>query len=129
MYVRLIDIVLIVLFGFISISTLDSQRKIPLPKSEEVKISLPDTLLVVNLTLGNDDDIYIDTETISVTLSDAKLYLQDQMDRLGDKVKVKIRAPRYCPFGSVRKVVYMCDELEVPRSVMVEVVGKDKEKL
>ena len=123
MYVRLIDIVLIVLFGFISISTLQSQRKITLPKTTEVEIVGQDTLLVVSLTLDGSNVIYIDTATEPVTLDDARIYIMGRMEQLDDKVKVKIRAPRLSPFGHIRQVAALYDELDIPRSVVVQVAN------
>ncbi|UCE04990.1 MAG: hypothetical protein JSW07_15385, partial [bacterium] len=50
--IRLIDVVLILLFGFISISEISSKSLIHLPKSKQMAYSLPDRedLLIIGIT-------------------------------------------------------------------------------
>ena len=129
MLIRLIDIVLIVLFGFIAIAKLDNQRKIELPKSKEAPPMIPDTLDVVHLTITQTGELFIDLDQEPSEYSEVEEYLflrkQDKMKNIEDTLytlKVTIRAEGMAPFKFVRETAEMCDRLEIPRSIMVEIV-------
>ena len=121
MLIRLIDIVLIVLFGFIAIARLDNQRKIELPKSKEAPPMIPDTLDVVHVTITHDGEFYIDLDQELSDYREVEEYLIKRKQDMKD-IKVTIRAEGMAPFQFVRETAEMCDRLKVPRSIMVEIV-------
>ncbi len=121
MLIRLIDIVLIVLFGFIAIARLDNQRKIELPKSKEAPLMIPDTLDVVHVTITQAGEFYIDLDQEPSDYREVEEYLIKRKQDMKE-IKVTIRAEGMAPFQFVRETAEMCDRLKIPRSIMVEIV-------
>ena len=122
MILRLIDIVLIVLFGFISIATIESQRKVELAPSES--ISTIDVGKENNLTITVDAWGYFFVQEVAAPVSEnyMKDYILEHLSKLpeGDSLHVRIRADRAAPMGNVRRIVQTCDLYNIRRSLIVE---------
>lgn len=117
MMLRLIDIVMIILFGFISISHIDKQVDVELPRVKYFPLEPPD---YENwLVLGVHHDGFYTVDYGSKRIDDQEVlqgWLQEQSLQNRD-LRVRIRADRDAPMGMIRQVVDICTEEEIPLSL------------
>lgn len=121
--IRLIDVVLILLFGFISISEVSSKSLIHLPKSKQMVYSLPDreNLLIVGIT--SDGKFLVNDETEMVeNFSALKYYIvMKHEENLKNNVetRVRIRSNWNTPIKYTIAVANVCDMLNIPKGMDV----------
>lgn len=126
MILRLIDIVLIVLFGFISIATIENQRELKLAESESVRN--PDISPTSNITISVDvwGDIYHQEELEPWSLNHTREFLAGAKNNpsYADSVHVRIRADEGAPMGPVKQLIQAADNYGLSRSLIIVYQGR-----
>ena len=94
--IRLIDVVFILLFGFISISEISEKSRIELPESAETPPSNPDQEEVLFVGIDSDGRYLLEEETRMVDSPEGLFYyLREQVqtaNRNGKEFRVRIRS-------------------------------------
>lgn len=133
--VRLIDIVLILLFGFISISEIDKKSQVRLSESRAMSVShadQEDIIIVAILNEGEylienidlDDGVGNGTEIKGFQNLAAFIYERHQeAEERGHHVKVRIRSNWYLPAKHTLDVAIFCEQLSIERSLDVKVTS------
>jgi biopolymer transport protein ExbD len=122
--IRLIDVVLILLFGFISISEVSQKTQISLPKSTEVPLSNPDKEEILIIGITTDGEYLVDEESRKIV--DVRIlenYIWDKQMAyiaLEAKMRVRIRSDRDAPAKYTMRLARLCDQLNIPKSIDVE---------
>mgnify|MGYP006969403701 FL=1 len=122
--VRFVDVVLILLFGFISISSVRA-TEVDLASSTEAPSPPPDMEEIVFVAIRPDGTFLVDEEQRELRGARELLrWLGGELGRLGDQpVKVRIRASRDAPMRYLVDAARVCDELGVPKALEVEMAG------
>lgn len=128
MIVRLIDVCMILLFGFICCSEL-SQSEIVLPKTVELPAANPDPEVVVFVSIWKNglyqfgkDQEYNAFDTLVL-----ESYIQREKDRIaraGYKIRVRLRANYDTPMKYVMAAADVCDKVDVLKTVDVRLGSK-----
>jgi len=120
---RFVDVVLILLFGFIVISDIDEDSQIVLPSSYEAEMIKPsnDIILFIGVTTNGEyiderEKIYLQTENV------LREYIRDHKRRFGDLAKVRIRANFDTQSIHAIRVAQICDELEINKALDVKII-------
>ena len=118
--VRFVDVVLILLFGFISISSVRA-TEIQLPESTETLASPPEVEEVVFVAIRTDGTYLVDEERIEIRGAQNLLdFVAAELDKFGDlPVKVRIRASHDTPMRYLVDAARVCDELGVDKAFEV----------
>jgi len=120
---RFVDVVLILLFGFIVISEIDEDSQILLPSSYEAEITKPgnEIMLFIGIT---SDGMYIDEREKVLLQNDevVKNYIRSHKNKFGDIAKVRIRSNYDSKTKYAIRLAQICDELEVNKSLDVRIV-------
>ncbi|MBN1350977.1 hypothetical protein JXJ21_16270 [candidate division KSB1 bacterium] len=135
--VRLIDIVLILLFGFISISSLDTKSDVRLSETTDIPQTNIDEEEILVIAIPAEDMFRIESvekETKQVGTSVKglknikKIILQKnaQYQKIGKKMKVRIRANWYLPIKYAMDLALFCDADSIEKSIDVRIVPKKK---
>ena len=105
-------VVLILLFGFISISSVRA-TEIELPESTETPAPPPAVEEVLFVAIRADGTYLVDDERIEIRGAQNLLeFVADQLDRIGQiPVKVRIRASHDTPMRYLVDAARVCDEL------------------
>ncbi len=124
MLIRLIDVVLILLFGFISISELSEKSSIQLPVSSQTPPSPPDVEEVLFVAIAADGR-YVLEQAQNRTLMPAELrrYLRaekSRADRAGTKLRVRVRSNWNTPIKYTMYIADLCDELGIRKGIEVQ---------
>lgn len=121
MILRMVDIVLIVLFGFICISTIENQKKVELPKSDRIPQEPPDDFETVTITVDALGKYYTAEKATPSNNEEVEQFLMFQKKLFGQKkgFRVKIRADRSAPMHTVKWLAELCDDLNTERSLIV----------
>lgn len=121
--IRLIDVVLILLFGFISISEISSKSMIHLPKSTQTQYSLPDkeNLLIVGITPQGKFLVEDESRLLSDFQSLKNYILNKNDENIKNKIetRVRIRSNWNTPIKYTIAVANLCDELKIPKGMDV----------
>ena len=122
--VRFVDVVLILLFGFISISSVRASE-IDLPESTETPAPPPATEDVIFVGIRSDGTYLVDDERAEVRRARELLrFLDSELARVGDgPVKVRIRASRDTPMRYLVDAARVCDELGVDKALEVQMTA------
>jgi biopolymer transport protein ExbD len=122
--VRFVDVVLILLFGFISISSVRA-TEIELPESTETPAPPPEFDEVLFVGIRPDGTYLVDDEGVELVGARSLLgWLAGELDRMGDvPVKVRIRASGTTPMRYLVDAARVCDELGVPKSLEVQMAA------
>lgn len=128
MMIRLIDVVLILLFGFISISELSQKSPIQLPVSSQVPASPPDTeeVLFVSITAEGQyfredrPGIYLAPEDLPRLLENAKRAAALK----GLSLRVRLRSNWNTPIKYTMYAADLCDNLGISKGVEVQRMGR-----
>lgn len=119
--VRFVDVVLILLFGFISISS-TRETEIDLPESSELAPPLPEMEEVLFVAIRGDGTYLVDNERQA--LGDPESLYRFLAAQLADlaptPVKVRIRAAHDAPMGVLVEASRVCEELAVATSFEVQ---------
>ncbi|MFQ5602574.1 MAG: ExbD/TolR family protein [bacterium] len=121
--IRLIDIVFILLFGFISISEINEKSQIELPKSSETPPSNPDKEQVIFVGI-RPDGIYLLEHEQKMIGDPLQLfsYLQNkaaQAVEQGTEIRVRIRSNFDTPIKYTMAASDICDHLNIPKGIDV----------
>lgn len=122
--VRFVDVVLILLFGFISISSVRA-TEIDLAESTETPAPAPVTEDVLFVGIRPDGTYLVDEERREVRGARELLaYLSGEVERLGDRpVTVRIRASHDTPMRFLVDAARVTDELGLPKALEVRMAG------
>ncbi|RMI00529.1 MAG: hypothetical protein D6681_11245 [Calditrichaeota bacterium] len=124
--IRLIDVVMILLFGFIAISEISKKSQIQLPKSEAVPETAPDREQVVYVGVLPEGRFLVEEETAVIEdVTTLATYLQQQRRMLAQRnrrMRVRVRANYNAPVKYAFVVVNICQELKIP--VGLDVIKK-----
>lgn len=127
--IRLIDIVFILLFGFIAVSEINSAKSIAPPKSTEVTEDSPEGahIVIVGIqkdgifTIGRGDIVFTDLFKLQEYFT--KVAYESRSN--GKKVGVRIRASWDAPVEYSLAVAKICKRLGLPKGIdVVRVIGK-----
>jgi biopolymer transport protein ExbD len=128
MIVRLIDICMILLFGFICCSEL-SQSEIVLPKTVELLPGNPDPEVVVFVGIQN-NGLYLfgkDGQHKAYNTQVLESYIQrekNRVERVGHRIRVRLRANHDTPMKFVMAAADVCDKVDVLKTVDVRLGSK-----
>lgn len=121
--VRLIDVVLILLFGFISISEISRKSKIELPKSAQTPPTNPDAESILIIGIKEDGTYLVNNESeVIANFMDLKDYILDhnEKDLLNNRqTRVRIRSNWNTPIKYTITLAYLCDELNIATGIDV----------
>jgi len=122
---RFVDVVLILLFGFIVISDIDEDSQIILPESSETEQAEPELYDVIYIGILSDGTFFDERQNISFASSDdLRTYISRHKDRFGDDAKVRIRANYDTQASHTIEVAGICDELGVKKSIDVRLISR-----
>ncbi|MFQ5706108.1 MAG: ExbD/TolR family protein [bacterium] len=121
--IRMIDIVFILLFGFIAVSQISTAKSIEPPKSSEATDAAPEGTRIIIVGVQKDGTFPIDAGDI-VFEKQSKLqeYLAEaayQAQNSGEKLGVRIRANWDSPLEYSMAVAKMCKRLGIPKGLDV----------
>ena len=121
--IRLIDVVLILLFGFISISEISSKSIIHLPKSKQMVYSLPDkeNLMIIGITPEGKFLVEDESEIID-NFSSLKYFIVSKHEENLKKhieTRIRIRSNWNTPIKYTIAVANVCDMLQIPKGMDV----------
>jgi biopolymer transport protein ExbD len=123
MIVRLIDVVMILLFGFICSSQLSEQSKITLPTTFELATSNPDPEIAEFVGILKDGTYLLSHEKLATRdLNRLARYLTQKKAELTDAgytMRVRLRANFDTPIRYVMRAADLCDRLQILKSVEV----------
>ena len=123
---RFVDVVLILLFGFISISNLQD-TEVDLPESTETAPVSMDTEEVVFVGVLPEGNYLIEDESVLITSVDLlRDHLVATKQAFGDvPLKVRIRSSRDAAAKDAFAVAALCDELGLAKALEVELKAQD----
>ena len=120
---RLIDIVLILLFGFVSISEISNRSRIQLPKSTETPATPPDheKILIVGVSpqgtylVGNESSMLNTAQELHAYL----LIEKQKALQKNAKLRVRVRPSWNTPIQHAMAVAAICDQLSLQKGLDV----------
>jgi len=117
--VRFVDVVLILLFGFISISSI-RETEVELPTSTETPPAPPERQEIIFVGITSDGSYLVRDEQLRLE-GPAALYrfLSDYVDDAEAPVKVRLRASHDTPMRFLVEASRVCDALGVDRAFEV----------
>jgi len=118
---RFVDVVLILLFGFISIATI-RESDIELPESTETQREVIDQEEVIFIGVQRDGTFLVDEETRALAdVSALERFLRGEMARYeGYPLKVRIRASWDAPVVYLLSAAQLCDDLGLNKAIDVK---------
>jgi|GEM_PF-396897 len=126
--IRLIDVVLILLFGFISISQVEKRSRIDLPVSTETRHSRPDRENLIRVAVAplrsGEWGFLVENETR--LLRDARAlqhYLIQKRTFYHGDARVKIYAEAGSPMRYTMLAADLCEQLQLKKSLVVRMTG------
>lgn len=123
--IRFVDVVLILLFGFIVISDIDEDSQIILPESTETELSDPELSDVIYIGITSDGSYFDERQNIEFSsLNSLRNYIQQHKNRFGEDAKVRIRANFDSKASHTIEVASICDEVGVKKSIDVRLAGR-----
>ena len=121
--IRLIDVVFILLFGFISISEISERSKIELPNSSETPPSNPDKEQVLFLGIDQRGRFLVENESRAMSSAqELYVYLKDELAEVhgrGDEMRVRIRSNWDTPIKYTMAAADICDNLGIVKGIDV----------
>ncbi|NQT26907.1 biopolymer transporter ExbD [candidate division KSB1 bacterium] len=123
--IRLIDVVLILLFGFISISQVEQRSKVNLPVSTETRTSKPDTENLIEIAIfpyENDQYGYLlENETLLIkSYEELVSYVSKKQSKYKGKVRVKIYSESKAPIRYAMQIADFCERRNFDKSLVVK---------
>lgn len=116
--IRLIDVVLILLFGFIAISEVSKKSKIDLAESHAVPTTAPDKEDVVYIGVLPDHRYLVEDETLVIDRADALArYIvnkQRQFQQQDRRLRIRVRANHDTEVKYAFTVVNLCQTMSIP---------------
>jgi biopolymer transport protein ExbD len=122
--VRFVDVVLILLFGFISISSI-RETQIDLPKSTETPAPPPELEEVLFVAIRADGMFLVEDERSEIQSPDALYgFIAERLATMGPiPVKVQIRASHDTPMRYLIDAAQVCDALGVAKAFEVQMAN------
>jgi biopolymer transport protein ExbD len=122
--VRFVDVVLILLFGFISISSVRA-TEIELPQSTETPPPPPEVEEVLFVGIRADGTYLVDDERSEIRGAGNLLrFIASELESIGDRrLKVRIRASYNTPMRFLVDAARVADELDLPKALEVQMAG------
>ncbi len=128
MMIRLIDVVLILLFGFISISEVSDRSDIPLPTSKLAPVQPPaqEEIIIVGITekgeyrLRNGRLLLDSTRKLDIYLT----RLAEKAKAAGGNFRVRVRPHKDTPIRYTMRVAAICDKLHIPKGIDVRKIDE-----
>jgi len=121
-----VDVVLILLFGFISISTI-RETAVELPESTEDRDSRPDVEAVVAVGILSDGTYLVDEEVVRIEGQDAltEYLVSAQRQQPARSLLIRFRASYDSPVGHLMSAAALCDSLGLRHVFQVKLVQSD----
>jgi len=122
--VRFVDVVLILLFGFISISSVRA-TEIELAQSTETPPPPPEVEEVLFVGIRADGTYLVDDERSEIRGAGNLLrFIASELESIGDRrLKVRIRASYNTPMRFLVDAARVADELDLPKALEVQMAG------
>lgn len=130
--IRLIDIVLILLFGFLIVSEINKKSPVKLPQSDvKVKRELDEEELMI-VGIKEDTTLYLEGEDRAIA-SMNELYAlilvrNNSFDKLGRKFRVRIRSYWNLPIKYTMRIANFCRSNNIPVGMDIHNIGRAREK-
>ena len=125
--IRLLDVVFILLFGFISISEVNQKSKVVLPESTETPVSSPDREKVLFVGITADERYLLEDETLAASSSkELFAYLQNKVAEAierGSDLRVRIRSNWNTPIKYTMAAADICDQLNIQKGIDVRKIS------
>lgn len=118
---RFVDIVLILLFGMISVSRIDPSDIQP-PESTETpdKPVVQERVLFVGVQTNGTLQVGEENRTLQ-SLPELTEFLREQIDQFGRaSLKVRVRSSHRAPMQYLMQIAALCDEMGIRKSIEVE---------
>lgn len=120
---RLIDIVLILLFGFISISEVSQRSRVRLAESTETPQSPPDQEAIIVVGISPEGSYLVGNESNALTslqeLQDYLLGEKRKAVQTNKSVRVRVRPNWNTPIEHAMMVAAVCDQLQLAKGLDV----------
>jgi biopolymer transport protein ExbD len=129
--IRLIDIVLILLFGFLVVSEINKKSPVKLPQSDvKVKRDLDEEELMI-VGIKEDTTLYLEGEDRAIA-SINELYglivlRNESFNRLNRKFRVRIRSEWNLPIKYTMRIANFCRNNNISVGMDIHNVGRAKE--
>lgn len=125
--VRFVDVVLILLFGFISISQVQKRSVVSPPKSSETAKTPADEVTDVFISITDTGSYLVDNETRSLDTMDALMqFVEQKKNQYGaDRMKIRIRSDDTAPIQFAIALAEICDNAGVEKALDVRLTNRD----
>ena len=125
--VRFVDVVLILLFGFISISQVQKRSVVSPPKSSETDKTPADDVTDVFVSITDNGSYLVDNETRSLETMDALAqFIEQKKNQYGaDRMKIRIRSDDTAPIQYAIALAEICDNAGVEKALDVRLTNRD----
>ena len=119
---RFVDIVLILLFGFICISSIKPSTVNP-PKSSETPYKNIDPNRIVFVSIQDDGTFLVEDESRSMSSpTQLREYLRQKRQAIGrTAMKARLRSSRSAPIYYLMQAAKICKQLGIRKSIEVEI--------
>ena len=126
--VRFVDVVLILLFGFISISQVQKRSVVSPPKSSETAKTPADEVTDVFVSITDTGSYLVDNETRALETMDALTqFVELKKQQYGaDRMKIRIRSDDTAPIQYAIALAEICDNAGVEKALDVRLSNRDK---
>ena len=128
MLVRLIDVVLILLFGFIAISEVAYRSQIDLPDSDQTPHSYPDKEEILIIGIMPNGLYLVEEETMAISnMETMQHYIQKkkrEYEAHQIEMRIRIRSAWNAPIKYMMALGDLCDELGIPKGMDVEIPNR-----
>lgn len=120
--VRFVDIVLILLFGFIAIAQLQESSEIELPKSRNTPKAVLESAYFIAVGVTKEGLYLVNQESVALNdVSALRAFLRTESQELeAEKVQVRIRSQHDAPIRYALRAAQICDELGLAKLLDVE---------
>lgn len=125
--VRFVDVVLILLFGFISISQVQKRSVVSPPKSSETKKTPADDDVDVFIAVTATGAFLVENESRSLDTMDGLVqYIQQKKQQYGaERLKIRIRSDDTAPIQYAIAIAEICDNAGVEKSLDVRLANRE----
>lgn len=126
--VRLVDVVLNLLFGFMCISQVQKHSQIQIAESKEFEVSRIDKEEIVFIGITNDGKFLVEDEQMVISnLSELQNYIimkRNELTALKLKMRIRIRSNWDTPIKYSFWISELCDRVGVAKGLDVKKVEK-----
>ncbi len=128
--IRLIDIVLILLFGFLVVSEINKKSPVKLPQSDvKVKREMDEEELMI-VGIKEDTTLYLEGEDRAIAslneLYGLILLRNESFNRLNRKFRVRIRSEWNLPIKFTMRIANFCRNNNIPVGMDIHNIGREK---